>query len=278
MQAAVVPVHFSTIPLGSTATCVLSVADPLVNKFPGDWTATSSPDSNDVTEELGSPPDRSPNAYAKGGTSVLDPDFPAIDNAASTTSLQDFDGDNPAYKPSGGGDPLSVWLPTQDIRLPKQARLPSIGALNSIRTGIIPDNLVPTTDATYPSKLATAKGTPWRSICFDAESGPGQTTGLGTYPDWAMLDLVTVPFLPQDPQVLPDATVATTLTQADPQAHLRRIDRGQAQHQQPRGSLPVFPDLSRRDADAAEAHGTAAGALLWIRLELYDAAGAWVPG
>ncbi|MEZ0295899.1 MAG: hypothetical protein ACAI35_05530 [Candidatus Methylacidiphilales bacterium] len=199
---AVVPVNMDTAIPGKTS-LLLRTADPLINKFPGDWESITNPGGSDVTliasNSAGDPYARH---YAKDGSASLDPDFPAT--YANVTNPENFDCENPGLKPkaTNGGDPLSVWLPNQDLRIPKLARFPSIGALNSIRTGMIPDDMT--------GEYSKLKGTPWRSICFDSAGSAGQRTKKGTYPDWAMLDLFYVPFLPQDPEVLDNKTVAST--------------------------------------------------------------------
>ncbi|GAT35197.1 hypothetical protein TSACC_3261 [Terrimicrobium sacchariphilum] len=136
------------------------VKDPLVNKFPGDWI-------------------------------VSDTDADATLKTSGATAYSYQDGANPGFLASQGGDPLSVWMPRLDVNYPKQSRFPSIGALNYVRTGVAPD------DVTVP--LPQQKGTPWRSLSLTPASAPGQATLKGRYPDWAMLDLFTVPFLPQLP-------------------------------------------------------------------------------
>ncbi len=176
--ASVLPVSMSVPALGVTS-YLLRVKDPLVNKNAGDWEAVTNPSGTQLTMEM---PSSKTVSYAKGGATSVDANFPL---ASGIVAPDNFDGDNPGYKPTGGGDPLSLWLPRQDIRMPKLSRFPSVGALNSVRTGILPDS--------------GASGTPWRSISLTPASGSGQTTAAGSYPDWAMLDLFTVPFLPQKP-------------------------------------------------------------------------------
>jgi|GEM_PF-1351831 len=169
---AVIPVNF-TAPDTYTA----RVADPLVNKFPGDWIV----DSAEPTLLLPVTNNNPASIYSKGGLGV-NPDFPS----SVTRFPSDLDGDNPEYRPEGGGDPLSLWLPRQDVRYPKQSRFPSVGALNYIRTGMIPDDL--------SVSLELQKGVPFRSLNLSSE-----TSSKGSYPDWAILDLFTVPFVPQLP-------------------------------------------------------------------------------
>lgn len=158
------------------------VADPLVNKFPGDWMVTANPPDSEMT--------------------LTAQTIPAKRTWGSASN-------NPEFLPTKGGDPLSVWLPRQDITYPKQSRFPSIGALNYLRTGIIPDDL--------SAPLPQQKGTPWRTINLSASSSLSQTTTAGStsvsYPDWAMLDLFTVPFTPQKPFLIGEtATPRRVLT------------------------------------------------------------------
>jgi len=136
------------------------VKDPLVNKFPGDWI-------------------------------VADTDAEATLKTSGTTAFSYLDGANPGFLASQGGDPLSIWMPRLDVTYPKQSRFPSVGALNYVRTGVAPDDL--------SVSLSRQRGTPWRSVSLTPASSPGQATLKGRYPDWAMLDLFTVPFLPQLP-------------------------------------------------------------------------------
>lgn len=136
------------------------VKDPLVNKFPGDWI-------------------------------VADTDAEATLKTSGTAAFSYLDGANPGFQASQGGDPLSIWMPRLDVNYPKQSRFPSVGALNYVRTGVAPDDLT--------VSLRQQKGTPWRSLSLTPASAQGQTTLMGRYPDWAMLDLFTVPFLPQLP-------------------------------------------------------------------------------
>ena len=206
IKSAVIPVNFSVPVPDAGVAYSLQVADPLVNKFPKDWQPFTFDNPNDPQITLIDPNGGNSNArcYGKGGGQE-NPDFPRSNNPG-VASLSDptpqghdlganFNGDNPAFRPGGGGDPLSVWLPRQDIRYSKLSRFPSIGALNFIRTGVIPD------DTTV--NISQQHGTPWRSISFDKTNGPGQATVKGgSYPDWAMLDLFTVPVVQQAPYLV----------------------------------------------------------------------------
>ncbi|KAH0534008.1 hypothetical protein FGG08_007385 [Glutinoglossum americanum] len=178
LQKAVIPVSFS-VPVPGITRYSVRVADPLVNKFPGDWEKVP----NATNSTIGTPSAVSfdPSIYAPGGN-INDPAFAqaSVTGLPSSTSVQN----NPGMRSTGNGDPLSLWLPRQDVRYPKQSRFPSVGALNYVRTGMIPDNLT--------ADLTLQHGTPWRSINLSSN-----TTSQGVYPDWAMLDLFTVPFVPQ---------------------------------------------------------------------------------
>ncbi|MGB8352861.1 MAG: hypothetical protein WCD79_03155, partial [Chthoniobacteraceae bacterium] len=178
------------------------VSDPLVNQFPGDWKLLNTA----ATVGTGI------NKYIVGTTATVNAfgtnlsGTVAFPHGAQTVPDTTTSGDTPGYLPSNGGDPLSVWAPPQDQRMPKIARFPSVGALNSIRTGIIPD--------AWASGVATtvsSAGTPWRSICLASATDAGQTTTNGSYPDWVMLDLFTVPFVQQPPVVI---SAAATVPQA----------------------------------------------------------------
>ena len=88
-------------------------------------------------------------------------------------------------------DPRALaWLhldPTGTVR--RTQRYPSVGMLSQIRTGIIPDDL--------SADLTLQKGAPFRTLNLAPSTDPSQTnpkTGV-SYPDWAMLDLFTVPAL-----------------------------------------------------------------------------------
>ena len=188
---ALIPVNFD-MAVGSRKTYTVQVSDPLVNKFPADWKS--------VASSAASIPARTGSYIVPVYTaSSPNPDFPYPTGYVPSN----FNGDNAGYKPSGGGDPVSIWLPPQDTRMPKQARLPSVGVLNFVRTGMIPD------DESVP--VSQQHGTPWRSLSFDSTAS-GQSTSRGTYPDWAMLDLFTVPFLPQQPFTVDNVTGAATPT------------------------------------------------------------------
>ena len=191
IKASLIPIDI-TVAVPGHQQLLLQIADPLVNQFPGDWQVTHSAAGS--TLATGGPSGTT--ASLKGGIATSDPCFPPDPPSLIAGTPQNFDGDNPGFKASGGGDPLSVWLPNQDQRIPKQARFPSVGALFSVRTGVFPDKNV-TSAATIQQH-----GAPFRALNMAPSTQASQTTDGGTsYPDWAMLDLFSVPFLPQKPYV-----------------------------------------------------------------------------
>ena len=172
------------------------VADPLVNKFPGDWMVTVSDSPPSSTMET--------NAYGAQYNSYSEYDSGFHTNLASTINgIQ--------------GDPDSYWLPqadcgissdladvAQQTLIPRSARFPNIGYLQYLRTGIIPD------DETLPYQPQPGQaysqyqhGTPFRLLSYapSTEVANQETTRTASsplgisqpYPDWAMLDLLYVP-------------------------------------------------------------------------------------
>jgi len=161
--SAVIPIS-GTIPVQvghtNTLTVDMQVADPLVNKFPGDWV---------------------PSATA-GTIFPVPAPGPTVSSGAAGSA-------NTNFLATNGGDPSGFWFPPQYINIPKVQRFPSTGYFQYIRTGMMPD---PAT-AANPSESAQ-KGTPFRMFNFAPSNSQSQQTSGGTsYPDWAMLDLFTVP-------------------------------------------------------------------------------------
>jgi hypothetical protein len=173
-----IPPHSPVPPLSYTPTdrwLLLTVEDPLVNKFPGDWEPSESPG-----------PPTTAMKYSEGSYEPVN----AYDEDSSWRgSLK---------------DPDSYWMPEIDCALypgqtpliPRSARLPNIGYLQYVRTGIIPD------DESVP--YAEQKGTPFRLLSFapsyeardvsDPLVGQQTTNSISqSYPDWALLDLLYVP-------------------------------------------------------------------------------------
>ncbi len=173
--ASVIPVSVNVPvpPHGSTQVeeryVLAQVDDPLVNKFPGDW-SISGPSSTPPASTM----------QTGGATTVQ---FGSYDEDAAWRAPLD--------------DPESYWMPQIDSLLyaggtptiPRSARLPSIGYLQYLRTGIIPD------DESGP--YSGQKGTPFRLVSYapSTETASQQTTRPGSqpYPDWALLDLLYVP-------------------------------------------------------------------------------------
>lgn len=160
---AVIPLPANlAIPVPGRVTVHAEVADPWVNSMPGDWITSISPAG--ITMQY--PAGTSPVAYTTGRN-----------NAASV---------------SRGGDPKAIWMPKQSVDIPKSQRFPSSGYLQYIRTGMMPD---PAVDG---YALGQQHGTPFRMLNFSpSTSASQQTQGGSSYPDWAMLDLFTVPALLQ---------------------------------------------------------------------------------
>ncbi len=142
--------------------------DPLVNKFPGDWTTTVSLVAPPTTMQIG----------------------------GATTSKAATYSETPAMQ-GALEDPDSYWMPVIDSfyskgespLIPRSARFPSIGYLQYVRTGIIPDD----ESVSYPQQ----HGTPFRLLSFapSTETTNQTTTRSGSlsYPDWALLDLLYIP-------------------------------------------------------------------------------------
>ena len=184
--ASVIPVNVD-LGLGEVRYVMAKVEDPLVNKFPGDWKATPSTTIQPPAE-----------------TSPAVPSVYYEDTNIGGDTLR-----------GRLTDPDSYWMPRADAGLcnsisevaretliPRSARMPNIGYLQYLRTGIIPDD---EENVAY----ANQKGTPFRLLSFApsyevSTSDPlvGQTTTrpsshpLGasqSYPDWALLDLLYIP-------------------------------------------------------------------------------------
>jgi hypothetical protein len=155
--AAVIPFDL-TIPIDyadeTTVTQTRAVDDPLANKFTANWQLRASSD-------------------------LLNWEPPATSNGRSAFQ--------PAYLTSSAV--TAAWSPTvSGSAMPKIARFPNTGFLQFIHTGIMPDTYINPGEISANSYLASGSGTPYRTLSF-AESGPSQRG----YPDWAMLDLFTVP-------------------------------------------------------------------------------------
>ena len=174
VKASVIPVS-ADIPLSGVRYVLAKVEDPLVNKFPGDWNVT-----------VGMTPTALPPQTNAAVPSV----YPDTTFRGALT------------------DPDSYWMPRADAglsktindvakqtQIPRSARMPNIGFLQYLRTGIIPD------DESGPYEAQ--HGTPFRLLSFAPSYEPssidplvGQKTtfaGSHSYPDWALLDLLYIP-------------------------------------------------------------------------------------
>ncbi|MBE2178930.1 MAG: hypothetical protein IAE97_00460 [Chthoniobacterales bacterium] len=178
VRKAVIPVSL-TVPiqpnggLGSSYTASAWVEDPLVNKFPADWkTGTTTPTGMNTGGAA--------NTMIEGNQSATNP----------------FSTSSSAYGP----DPDSYWMPQMDCPvsrwsdlrtrtvIPRSARFPSIGYLQYVRTGIMPDKTLDL--VAYENQ----HGTPFRLLSYAPSGDSAQATAGGqNYPDWAMLDLLYVP-------------------------------------------------------------------------------------
>ena len=173
------------IPLSGVRYVLAKVEDPLVNKFPGDWNVT-----------VGMTPTALPPQTNAAVPSV----YPDTTFRGALT------------------DPDSYWMPQADAglsnsindvakqtQIPRSARMPNIGFLQYLRTGIIPDD--ETILAYDPNPTQEIQhGTPFRLLSFAPSYEPsssdplvGQKTTRGgadpsqSYPDWALLDLLYIP-------------------------------------------------------------------------------------
>ncbi len=164
--ASVIPVNVDVVVDGPSQVVAAAVEDPLVNKFPGDWAISSS--------------------------SLI---------ATNADKYDDTDSAGGNFR-SRLADPDSYWMPQADVglcatigdvanqtQIPRSARMPNVGYLQYVRTGIIPD------DETVA--YADQKGTPFRLLSYAPSTDmSAQTTTNATsdsYPDWALLDLFYIP-------------------------------------------------------------------------------------
>ena len=90
----------------------------------------------------------------------------------------------------------SIGDVASQTQIPRSARMPNIGYLQYVRTGIIPDD-----ESVNYQPCSTAR--PFRLLSFAPSTEPsssnplvGQKTTLSgsqSYPDWALLDLLYIP-------------------------------------------------------------------------------------
>jgi hypothetical protein len=172
----VIPVNVTVPGLGQVSYVVAKVDDPLVNKFPGDWKISFN--SSDSTIQPHPTSYVIPNSYPDTAfrDSLKDPDcywMPAADAALSDT----------------------IAKVANQTLIPRSARMPNIGYLQYVHTGIIPDD--------ESGDYKTHHGTPFRLLSFapsyeasTADPLIGQKTthtDSRPYPDWALLDLFYIP-------------------------------------------------------------------------------------
>ena len=158
-----VPVHGDSGVSGPVQEIVIAPDDPLVNKFPGDWLP------------------RAPGTIQA----------PPASRTNSTNAFTPYSESQTSWYNGPNFDAGSYWLPQMDsgvtrfadlptrTRIPRSARMPNIGYLQYVRTGIIPDN--------ESAPYQTQHGTPFRLLNY----APSQNQT--NYPDWALLDLLYVP-------------------------------------------------------------------------------------
>ena len=158
-----VPAHGNSSVSGAVEEFVAYPDDPLVNKFPGDWVSRAS-------HAIQAPPGNRKN---------------------STEAFTRYNQSDTVWFNATNFDVDSYWLPQMDAgvtrfadlptrtRIPRSARMPNIGYLQYVRTGIIPDN----EGVAYQLQ----KGKPFQLLSY----APSQNQT--SYPDWALLDLLYIP-------------------------------------------------------------------------------------
>ena len=156
--ASVIPVNVSLQVSGDVSHAMITLKgprrDPLVNKFPGDWETTVSTAPSTTIQPSTDP--KKPNIYQ--------------DTAFRATLL----------------DPDSYWMPQADAGLcdsiadvadqteiPRSARMPNIGYLQYLRTGIIPDD--------ESGDYSEQHGTPFRLLSFAPSTEPSSSDRI----DWS---------------------------------------------------------------------------------------------
>ena len=159
---AVLPINLSNVKPGTTGIVHLWVPDPFVNEFPSDWHV----DQNANT--------------------LIHPTNPTVGTNYTTTTL------SPMFTASGA-DPGTWWMPPQTNAIPKTQRFSSAGLLQYVHTGAFPDR-ANDPDFNTSMSITNEVGTPWRVLNFSPSTATNQQTAGGqSYPDWALLDLFTVP-------------------------------------------------------------------------------------
>ena len=165
---------------GPVSIVYITNSDPLVNKFPGDWHVSTTAPANFF--DLGASPDANESyaSYPEDSfrETLQDPDSYWIPQMDCPYTYQAGSASKPAL--------ASYTL------IPRSARMPNIGYLQYIRTGIIPDD----ESVNYTNQ----QGTPFRLLSYAPLNDPAFPSSQKTtksssepYPDWAMLDLFYVP-------------------------------------------------------------------------------------
>ena len=116
---------------------------------------------------------------------------PPANRTSPTNAFTTYNESQTSWYNGPNFDADSYWLPQMDCgvtrfadlptrtRIPRSARMPNIGYLQYVRTGIIPDN--------ESAPYQTQHGTPFRLLNY----APSQNQT--NYPDWALLDLLYIP-------------------------------------------------------------------------------------
>ena len=209
VKDAVIPISPDGNPVNIPVPCaakyiVMWVDDPVVNKFPGDWHVKVSDNTPPPEATLKMNATSYPCAYRTASTLNPSPYTKGLAPGASD-DLYSADGPPLGFLSSNKGDPSGYWWPQQSVQIPKSQRFPSVGYFQYIHTGIMPDKGTEAAAGTYPDGtpyLPKLHGTPFRLFNFSPSGDASQQTDGGiNYPDWAMLDLFTVPatFQPMDP-------------------------------------------------------------------------------
>ena len=159
-----------TIAQGQTVYVDMTAADPFVNKNVGDWNIRTLP--GPIT--MGDPATRTTQTYAH--TNVTNPD--SVDMAACWTTRNYA---RPVYNNNNNPNWFLYVFGISPLPFPRpnwstQASFPSIAPLHYIRTKMMPDT-------------GSNAGVPFRCLSLAPSTDPTQS-GI---PDWAMLDLFTVP-------------------------------------------------------------------------------------
>ncbi len=127
VQASVIPVSVTVNVSGQARHVMITLKgprqDPLVNKFPGDWQSTEGLTRTTTIQESADP--ASPNIYQ--------------DTTFRTTL---FDPESYWMPQADAGLCSSIAQVAQQTQIPRSARMPNIGYLQYVRTGIIPDDEV----------------------------------------------------------------------------------------------------------------------------------------